>query len=201
MMNYDSALYNFVMLFSFDDIVDYRLILDKLGRIVERELQNETIKCKGFVKYSNRHLESIRKSKFNPETIKVKLKEKLDESSESIILIFADKNWSNQTPPRVLISVHLTKNSFNSISLTSNGRELKSFYLFALRTDVKASLDASNFFDEMNGSYGYYFENTNYAYDGTTYLEWMYNNKPIQIKDGDINRWIEPIAQYNLYSE
>lgn len=200
-MNYDSALYNFVMLFSFDDIVDYRLILDKLGRIVERELQNETIKCKGFVKYSNRHLESIRKSKFNPETIKVKLKEKLDESSESIILIFADKNWSNQTPPRVLISVHLTKNSFNSISLTSNGRELKSFYLFALRTDVKASLDASNFFDEMNGSYGYYFENTNYAYDGTTYLEWMYNNKPIQIKDGDINRWIEPIAQYNLYSE
>lgn len=201
MMNYDSALYNFVMLFSFDDIVDYRIILDKLGRIVERELQNETIKCKGFVKYSNRHLESIRKSKFNPETIKVKLKEKLDESSESIILIFADKNWSNQTPPRVLISVHLTKNSFNSISLTSNGRELKSFYLFALRTDVKASLDASNFFDEMNGSYGYYFENTNYAYDGTTYLEWMYNNKPIQIKDGDINRWIEPIAQYNLYSE
>lgn len=200
-MNYDSALYNFVMLFSFDDIVDYRIILDKLGRIVERELQNETIKCKGFVKYSNRHLESIRKSKFNPETIKVKLKEKLDESSESIILIFADKNWSNQTPPRVLISVHLTKNSFNSISLTSNGRELKSFYLFALRTDVKASLDASNFFDEMNGSYGYYFENTNYAYDGTTYLEWMYNNKPIQIKDGDINRWIEPIAQYNLYSE
>lgn len=200
MINYDSALYNFVMFFSFYGIDDYKLVLDKLARMIEHEFQNETIKCKGFLKYSNRQLESLRKNKFNSETIKVGIKEKLDDKTESIILLLSDKDWSAQTPPRVLISTYLVKNNFNSFNLTYNGIELKSFYLFALRTDVKPLLDASNIFDELHGSYGYYFENSNYAYDGTTYLEWMYNNKPTQIKDGDINRWFEPNALYNLSS-
>lgn len=200
MIDYNSARYNFIMFYSTDDISVYTFAIDALSDIVKINFKDEIIKYKGFVNPTYFKSKPFRQSVFNSEKLKKSIIETHNQDASSIRLYLFDKGFSKEVPPRVFFNALWVKEDFNKFKLTSEGRELKSFYLFALRTDVKANIDFNSLFDQFNGVYGYYFESIQYAYDGESYLEWLFNNIPIRIKSGDISRWIEPKSVYNLYS-
>jgi hypothetical protein len=192
---YLDSSYNILMFFSeihMTELNNYTTWLNDF--FIYAESKNLKIKIEGVFEPSQLSFKKIKKSNYND----IKLKNIIESSKNNKYLqlgiYFFDDGFTDENPPNIYININTWYNPIYTKNKFHNDANL--FVMIALNETLDICKSELNkkykiIFNKMKGIQGYFYEETNFYYDGKSDLGWAYHNVQSKISDKNILTWNE----------